>query len=461
MPFSWTIRFLAVGASLLPIPLQAQSTAADPVLQELIDEALLRNPGLAAAGHTAAAAEARPIQAGSRPGPALGLFYTNDGVGPSLGREPMTVLGLSAGQDVPYPGKLSLRRGVADAEAGLVGLEVERARLSLVAAVKRSYYGLLLARHLAELARGHREVWRQLQEAARARYASAVGSQQEMLRAQVEITRLHALHAQHHAEARARLAELNALLGRTAETPVEAVGELRLEPEARSAGDWLAWSEANSPELKAAALAVERDDRAVSLARLEFKPDFNVQGGVMYRGSLPPMWQVAGSLMLPSRGRAKGVLAEALSRLDASRARLTDVRLRLRAVVDQRLALLQAVQEIEAIYRDGLLPQEQLSVESARARYASSQGPQAGVLDALSTLFDDRTDYLRLLAVHATERARLEEASLEPPQGADSLLMHGRGGRMPDEGSMAAPPGTALRPAAGAGPSQGSRMEMR
>jgi outer membrane protein, heavy metal efflux system len=407
----------------------AVNPGGDPVLPALIEEAQARNPGLAAAAHAAAAAEARPVQAGSRPGPSLGVFYQNDGVSPSLGREPMTMLGFSAGQELPYPGKSSLRRGVAEAEAGLAGLEVERARLTLVAEVKRSYYGLVLARRLADLAREHREVWRQVQEAARVRYASAVGTQQEMLRAQMETTRLHGLHAQHHAEARLRLAELNALRGRPAETALEVAAELRLEPETRTAEDWRAWSEAHSPELKAAVLAVERDTRAVSLARLEFKPDFSVQGGGMFRGSLPPMWQVAGSLLLPSRARARGATAEAQARLSASQARLDDVRLRLRAVVEQRLALLEAVEQIEATYRDGLLPQAQLAVESARARYASAQGMQAGVLDALSTLLEDRTDYLRLLSAHALERARLEEASLEPPLGADSLLMHGRSSR--------------------------------
>jgi outer membrane protein, heavy metal efflux system len=430
----------------------------DPVLQALLEEAEARSPALAAASAAARAAEARPAQAASRPGPSLGVFYQNDGWRPTLGREPMTQLGIMAGQELPYPGKLAERRRLAESEAGLAALDAERARLTLLASVKRAYHGLLLSRQLAELSLEHREVWQQLQEAARVRYASAVGTQQEMLRAQVEVTRLHGLHAQHHAESRARLAELNALLGRTTESALDAPGRLGLAVEARTAAEWIAWSEAVSPELRAAAVLVEREERALSLARLESKPDFSVQGGVMHRGSLPPMWQVAGSVMLPSRQRARGALAEAAARLEASRARLADLRLRLRSVVEQRLALLQAVEQIEATYRDGLLPQGQLSVESSRARYAAGQGPQAGVLDAASTLLDDRTDYLRLLAAHAAERARLEEVSLEPPLSADSLLMHGRsGGRMPTEGAMPAP----LAPPMGGGTTSSRRMEMR
>jgi len=441
MPFSKTTLAVALAVSLAAPLARAETQPADsgdPVLQALIDEALAHNPQLLASRQLELAAQARPAPAAARPGPTVGVFYQNDGVGPTLGREPMTMLGASGGQDIPYPGKLGLRRQVAQAEAGAAGLDVERVRLSLVGSVKRAYYGLLLARGLAALALEQRNVWQEVQETARVRYASAVGSQQEMLRAQVEATRLQALHAQHHAEARARLTQLNALRGRPADTPVETTTSLPLRPEARSATEVVAWSEANSPELKAAALAIERDERAVELARLEFKPDFNVQGGLMYRGSLPPMWQASVSVALPSRARVKGGLAEAQAHLAASKARLEDVRVRLRATVEQRLALLEAAQQIEATYRDGLLPQGDLAVQSATASYAAGQGSQLSVLASVAALLDDRTDYLRLLATHAAEAARLEEASLEEPMGIDSLLMHGRSS-MPAGGPMAAP----------------------
>ena len=442
MPFSKTILAVPLAVS-LAAPLARAETqppdSADSVLLGLIDEALAHNPELLASRQLELAAQARPIQAAARPGPTIGVFYQNDGVGPSLGREPMTMLGVSGGQDLPYPGKLGLRRQVAQADAGVAGLDVERARLSVVGSVKRVYYGLLLARGLAVLALEQRNVWQEVQETARVRYASAVGTQQEMLRAQVEATRVQALHAQHHAEARVRLAQLNALLGRPADTPVETTASLPLRSETRSTADVVAWSETNSPELKAAALAIERDEHAVELARLEFKPDFNVQGGLIYRGSLPPMWQASVSVALPSRARVKGGLAEAQAHLAASKARLEDVRVRLRATVEQRLALLDAAQQIEATYRDGLLPQGDLAVESATATYAAGQGSQLSVLASVAALLDDRTDYLRLLATHAAEAARLEEASLEQPMGIDSLLMHGRSS-MPAGGAMA-PPG--------------------
>ena len=402
----------------------------DSVLQGLIDEALARNPQLVAAQQLEQAAVARPVPAGSRPGPTVGVFYQNDGVAPSLGREPMTMLGVSAGQEFPYPGKLGLRRQVAQADADLAAFDVQRVRLSLVASVKRSYYGLALARGLAALALEHRKVWDEIRETARVRYASAVGSQQELLRAQVEGTRLNAIHAQHHAEARARLAEINALLGRPPDTSIETPAALTIAADSRTPEEIVTAAEAASPELKAAELAITRDQRALELARLEFKPDFDVEGAAINRGGLPPMWQVGAKVLLPSRARARGGVAEAQARLAASTARVADVRLRLRSAVEQRLALLDAAAAIESTYREGLLPEGEVAVQSAAATYAAGQGSQIAVLDAAAAVLEDRTDYLRAVAAHAIERARLEEASLDPPTGIDSLVMHGRSAGM-------------------------------
>jgi hypothetical protein len=58
--------------------------------------------------------------------------------------------------------------------------------------------------------------------------------------------------------------------------------------------------------------------------------------------------------------------------------------------------------------------------------YAAGRGSQSAVLDAAAAVLEDRIDYLRVVAAHAVELARLEEASLEPAMGIDSLLAHGR-----------------------------------
>jgi len=66
-----------------------------------------------------------------------------------------------------------------------------------------------------------------------------------------------------------------------------------------------------------------------------------------------------------------------------------------------------------AIYADGLIPQARLAYEASIASYEAGKVPFLSVLEALSTLYRDRIDNLRLLAAHQRIEASIAEASLE------------------------------------------------
>ncbi len=79
-----------------------------------------------------------------------------------------------------------------------------------------------------------------------------------------------------------------------------------------------------------------------------------------------------------------------------------------------------------AVYADGLLPQARLSYEASIASYQAGKVPFLTVLEALSTLYRDRIDHLRVIAAHERIKASLEEASLEAtsemPSGGGSAM---------------------------------------
>ena len=125
---------------------------------------------------------------------------------------------------------------------------------------------------------------------ARARYSVGQGAQQDVLRVQVEVTRVEQLRSEQAAEAEIRGAEVNRLLSRPATSPLETPGRLGLRP---LEGDFESLTKRVSdisPELKSARLNTDKNRLGVSLARKEFKPDFNFQAAYMNRGGLDPMF---------------------------------------------------------------------------------------------------------------------------------------------------------------------------
>lgn len=416
--------WLAAGLTVSPLtrPATAQEAPQDPTLEALVEEALTRNPDLQVARQAALAARQRPAQASSLADPVLAVTFTNDGWGPSLGTMPDSNLAVMASQDLPFPGKRRLRAGIAAFEADLVDQQLERARLSVAAAVRRSYYGLLLSRALLGLVREQGELWRHIEGIARARYAVGQGTQQDVLRTQVELTRVGQAVVERETEMVVRVAEINRLLGRPADTPLAPDAALVRVPAADELTVQFERSRRISPELVAARLAVERARLALQLAHKDYKPDFVVQGGYMNRGGLDPMWQAGVGINLPiRRQRRASAVAEAEALVGAAEARVSSVELQLRLRTQERLAQLEAARKTSELYAGGIVPQGEMSVEAARASYQSGRVPFITVLEALSSLYSDRSTLLRLLESQARLRVSLDEASLEA--GSDSVAM--------------------------------------
>ena len=302
----------APGATPTPV---AATVGAEQVVDALVAEALANNPDLLGAAESVAAAQARPEQARALPDPSVSVQYTNDGWSPTLGAMPMTTLAFMGSQTLPWPGKRGLRAAVAESDTAQARQQLERARLTLAAAVKRAFWGLALARETLGLLSEQRAIWQSAEAVVRGRYVVGQGAQQDVLRAQVEITRYEQLRAAQEAEVEVRAAELNRLLDRPAEAAAPQTPPLVLR--AASAERQALWAEAESrsPELRAAAISGEREALAARLARKDFKPDVTLQAGYMNRGGLDPMWQAGVGVNLPAfRGRRRAAVAEAEAR---------------------------------------------------------------------------------------------------------------------------------------------------
>ena len=152
------------------------------------------------------------------------------------------------------------------------------------------------------------------------------------------------------------------------------------------------------------------------------------------------MWQASLAVSVPVyRKRLSAGLAEAEAQLRSRQGATESVRLQLRFRTQERLTQLRTAERIATLYGEGIVPQDRMSLEAALASYQTGKVPFITVLEALTTLYNDRATHLRLLANHEQTLASLEEASLEPtsgmvsgaadvPVGGSSLSMAGAGG---------------------------------
>ncbi len=389
----------------------------DAEVAVLVAEALQKNPELIAARQEAAAAAARVSPAGALPDPTITVGYENDGTAPSLGTEPMTRLSFVAEQAFPFPGKLGLARDVAKTDAARAATRPERVALELTAGVKRAYADLLEARENLRLVDEQRETWRDIEGVIRARYASGLGTQQEILRAQSERTRLLQQRRRDEASERRALAVLRGLLFRPPNASIQTVGRLvagQIFPVPAS-GEVLARAYAEVPELKDAALARERARLAADLARRNLRPDFVASAAYMNRGGLPLMWSAAVGVSIPlwAGQKQRPLIAEAGSLLESASSRETSLRRQIEALTEERLIRIESLASEARLDSEGILVQDRLSVDAALASYQTGSVPFVTVLEALSTTFSDRRAAVGRLASLIRAEADLWEFSVD------------------------------------------------
>ncbi len=429
LPGTW---LLLCVLALTAAPAAAQGSKApppaDPVLEALIARALERNPDLMAARAAIDAARQRPVQASALPDPMVSIAYTNDGWAPSLGRMPMTTLALMASQNLPWPGKRQLRADIAAKDAGVAEQQLARARLSLIASVKRAYVGLLLARELHDLAEDQRNLWEDLEVVVRGRYAVGQGAQQDVLRVQLENTRVERLAIDQGTEAQLRIAELFRLLaGSEGVTLPGEDARVVLRPDPFSLNEVIDRAREVSPELAAARIILDRDRLSLDLAERNRKPDFTVQASLMDRGGLAPVWLAGVGINLPVNRKARAsAVAEADLTIKSGQRALESLDLQLRYLTEDRYRRIDSAEQTITLYDKGILLQDRMTLEASVANYQNGTVPFSSVLEAMTTMAGDRWTRATLVAQHEILIASLEEASLEPTAGMGAPSGPGR-----------------------------------
>ena len=409
-------------ALVLLAPAAAQAPAShpdpapeDPVLAGLLKEALDRDPSLHKAAAQVRMDQEKVPQAKALPDPTLSLGMQNDGFNRiQVGRMETSFYSVAFTQPFPWPGKRGLRQDVAALGVKVSETAETRARLGLEADVRRGYAALLLVRGQLALLKDQALFLDQAERLARTRYEVGQGSQADLLRAQLEKTRLEQARFGLEAEERAAVADLNRLRLHDPADPIPTTAALadlpeppRLTPEE---------VEARSPEMAAARLGVEQTRRLVDLAKLDRRPDFALTAGIMPRGSFDPMWQVGVSLSLPIYGRSKQqrALAEHEHHLHAQNADVAAVRSLLDQRTAERLAQIDALEKAKALYEQGLLVQSEASFRATLAQYEAGRTGFLAALEALNGWVGDRGGYLQTLAQLQAQRIALREASLAP-----------------------------------------------
>jgi len=417
----------ALPSTPISTPAGQTEAARDPLLEALISEALARHPDIAKAKALVDAEKERIPQSKALPDPSLSLGIQNDGFnGLQIGKMETSYYQVMLTQPLPWPGKRGLRGEVTSLGAEATRAASDRYRLTLIADMKRAYYGLILVRGQLELLDQQTLFWQKASDITRVRYEVGQGAQADLLRSQLELNRLRQARLSLESEERVLLTTLNRLRVMPADTPVPTTARLEdAIPQTSPVTTWVERSEKESPELLAARLGIRQAERSLDLAKRDRYPDFAVSAGIMPRGSLDPMWQVGFSVSLPiwSKQKQQRAVSEQEIRRRAQSSETESIRLLLGQRIQERSAQMVSALATIRIYREGLLVQSESSYQAILGQYESGRAPFLSVLEALNGWTSDRGGYLQSLAQAQAIQIAQEEFNLAgtPPISATGL----------------------------------------
>ncbi len=396
----------------------ARSTVPPKSLAEFESEALASNPEIRLMLRRIAVADTKPKIAGSRDDPA----FMYRGWGTPLQRPwdlNQTQHMFMYNQALPGPGKRALRAEVAEGEIEVAKAQLEAKKRDVAAQVRKAFYDLRRNQDELMLHDEQASLARQALEQARIKYVVGKVPQQDVLKAQIALTKLVEHLVMLQQEGSMASSRLNTLVGRDPAAPIAVEGAYVPPDTIPSLLDLERVAIESRPELAAATASIHQEEARKKLAEKGYSPDYNVSAGYMlmpdgarYRNTY--MAELSVTLPWLNRGRHDAEIAESQAQIAEEQAEYDYQRAVVFQEIQEALVRARSAKRLVDLYRDTLRPQAEASLKSAVGAYQADRTDFLNLLDSQNTTLDVELAYYRSVSELESNLADLERATGAP-----------------------------------------------
>ena len=381
-------------------------------LRDLVQEAEQKNPQIAASFHGWQASRNVPKQVSALPETQVSVQQFSVGSPrPFAGysNSEFAYIGFGASQDIPYPGKRQLRARVAEHEADSMEAQTDSVRRMVVGSLKMVYFRLAYIQQTLGVLQKSDELLNQVQGATEARYRVGQGNQQDVLKAQLQHTKILQEIAHHHQEEGLLEAQIKELLGRPQDSPHIVAETLVPRSLTFSAPQLLRKASEQNPDVRSKQALIQQQETQVELAHKNFRPDFNVQYNYQHtNGDTRDYYMATFGIRLPNRGRQKAELAEAQQNQERARREADSESQRVLSEVQQQYVRAKTSEDRLKIYSDGLVPQSEATFRAALSGYQSNRQDFESLLSSFLDVLNLDLEYRNELVEHESALAEVE-----------------------------------------------------
>ena len=366
----------------------------------VVATALETHPTLTRMRAEVAAARERIEPARSLPNPMLMAGVQNKQID-LRDDEMMTMYMVGISQTMVRPEKRDARRDAAELEAQALAKQIDSARAEIERDVLLAWYDLATADAQLSATAQVREMIDAVVAAARVRYEVGTGMQTDVIRAQLQGSDLDHETLRLRGTRRAAATRLLSLLGLPIETNVPRV--TMPDDTDDLAIDAPAQPPAGHPAILALEAEVARAEEEILLAKLDLRPDLDLEAQYAYRAMQRDMFSVTARIELPLRAKqiVEPRVREAILRRDAAKNRIDELRRELTSAMAEAVVAHEEATSQMKFHQEVLVPQSQLAFESTLAAYQTGSAPFDAILTTETSYLRLRLQYFDFLAAHA------------------------------------------------------------
>lgn len=384
------------------------------VLEGVIQEALQENLQIKSAWREWQAALEKVPQAKALPDPVLSYSHFGSRLETRLGPQRNKI---SLSQKLPFFGKLAYKAEVAQSQAASFEADYEAVKADIVLRVKQIFFSLYWYESALRISQEEKELLRRLAQTAQKKYETGQANQQDILKAQLEASKVQEKILNLEQGRKAAAAELNALLNRAPDALVEKVEGVEIPSFSFELDELYDRAKESRPELKKVEHLIEKNEKSLKLAKKDFLPDFHLMFDYIDIGggttTLPEdgrnAWMGSVGVNIPLwRKKLRAAEAEQSIKLKASEDLYRNVTNETLSRVNEIYHEVKTLEEQIKLYTYSLLPQAEQSFKASEAGYLTGKVDFLNLLESERMVLMVKTGYHKSVSELRKSLAQLE-----------------------------------------------------
>jgi outer membrane protein TolC len=376
-------------------------------LKSAVSIAVQNNPSLGQMQARSEALAAIPSQVGSLPDPVISFNALNLPVDTfDTAQENMTQMQGGISQAIPFFGKLALREQAATYQAEAATLDVIEARFRLLRDVKKTWWAHFYLDRSLEIILVNQDLLRQFVKIAQTKYEVGEGLQQDVLLAQLELSKLLDTEIRLTGAINRAKAQMNALLDRPANLAFKIPKQIQEDlPTLQIESSLFALAESYRALLTSRRKSINAAQSRLNLAKKDYFPDFKV--GAFYGGrddtlsgqKRADFLSLKLSMNIPifAATKQRKAVSQRSSELMEQQYALKDQWNKVRAEISTAFSDFQQTKNQTVLFKSGIIPQARQTVASMLAGYQVNKVDFLNLVRSQITLYNYETQYWKAL----------------------------------------------------------------